>query len=51
MCGSLRARQEEWRRAEEERVASLPDPTVPPGHTLMPAKERLKTLQALRERT
>ena len=47
---SLRKRQDEWRKAEEERIASIPDPSIPPGHTLMPAKERLKTLEVLRER-
>ena len=47
---SLRDRQNEWSKAEKERIASIPDPSIPPGHTLMPAKERLKTLEVLRER-
>ena len=48
-CCSLCERREEWRQAEEERKAAMPDPSVPPGHTLMPNKERLKTLQILRD--
>ena len=44
---SLRERQESWRRAEEERIASLPDPSIPPGHALMPKTERLNTLELL----
>lgn len=45
----LRQRQEEWRQEEEQRKAAEPDPSVPPGHTLMPAEERRKTLQLLSE--
>lgn len=44
---SLLDRQELWRRTEEERIASLPDPSIPPGHTLMPKTERLNTLELL----
>ena len=44
---SLLERQELWRRAEEERIASLPDPSIPPGHALMPKTERLNTLELL----
>lgn len=43
----LQERQESWRRAEEERIASLPDPSIPPGHALMPKTERLNTLELL----
>ena len=46
-CCSLLERQELWRRAEEERIASLPDPSIPPGHALMPKTERLSTLELL----
>ena len=42
-------RKEEWQRAEEERISSLPDPSVPSGHTVMPDKERRETLNALQE--
>ena len=48
---SLRQRQAEWHREEEERLAALPDPSVPPGHTLMSKEEKKKTLDVLTERT
>lgn len=44
---SLLERQELWRRNEEERIASLPDPSIPAGHALMPNAERLNTLELL----
>ena len=47
---SLRQRQAEWHREEEERLAALPDPSVPPGHTLMSREEKKKTLDVLTER-
>ena len=47
---SLRQRQAEWHREEEERLAALPDPSVPPGHTLMSGEEKKKTLDVLTER-
>lgn len=43
----LKNRQEQWRKEEEIRIANLPDPSIPPGHTLMPRDERLQTLAAL----
>ena len=46
---SLVKRKEEWQRAEEERISSLPDPSVPSGHTVMPDRERRETLNALQE--
>ena len=46
---SLLDRQESWRHAEEVRIASLPDPSIPPGHALMPKEERLSTLQLLED--
>lgn len=46
---SLVKRKEKWQRAEEERISSLPDPSVPSGHTVMPDKERRETLNALQE--
>lgn len=45
----LKERQNQWKQEEEERLAKLPDPSIPPGHTLMPTDERLKTLKILRE--
>ena len=48
---SLRQRQAEWHREEEARLAALPDPSVPPGHTLMSREEKKKTLDVLTERT
>lgn len=47
---SLKERQNQWKLEEEERLAKVPDPSIPPGHTLMPTDERLKTLKVLRER-
>ena len=46
---SLRTRQNEWKKAEEERIASLPDPTVPQGHSVMTEEERTKTLGLLQK--
>ncbi|XP_019848901.1 PREDICTED: enkurin domain-containing protein 1-like isoform X2 [Amphimedon queenslandica] len=45
----LLERKEEWRREEKERLASLPDPTVPPGHVVMSTSDRLKTLETLKQ--
>lgn len=38
----------EWKKAEEERLANLPDPTIPEGHTLMAEEERKRTLDMLK---
>ena len=47
----MRQRQAEWHQEEEERLAALPDPSVPPGYTLMSREEKKKTLDVLTERT
>ena len=44
---SLKARQQQWKEEEAIRIANTPDPSVPPGHTLMPREERLQTLASL----
>ena len=49
LCFSLKERQGEWRKEEERRKANAPDPSIPPGHTLMPAAERRKTLDMLKD--
>ena len=46
---SLKERQGEWRKEEERRKANAPDPSIPPGHTLMPTAERRKTLDMLKD--
>lgn len=43
----LKARQQQWKEEEAIRIANTPDPSVPPGHTLMPREERLQTLASL----
>ncbi|XP_036363897.1 enkurin domain-containing protein 1 isoform X2 [Octopus sinensis] len=45
----LKERQAQWVKDEEERVASLPDPTVPPGHKVLPDSERVETLELLQK--
>lgn len=47
---SLVQRKEQWKREEEERQASMPDPSIPPGHILMPKHEQQQTLQLLTQR-
>ena len=49
MC-SLCERQEQWKQEDAERLASLPDPSVPPGHIRMPNHQRIETLQILKNR-
>lgn len=46
---SLKARQQQWKEEEAIRIANMPDPSVPPGHTLMPREERLQTLASLQK--
>lgn len=46
---SLQERQQQWKVAEKERIASLPDPTIPEGHSLMPEDDRLKTFNMLKK--
>lgn len=43
----LKNRQEQWKQDEARRIANTPDPSIPPGHTLMPREERLQTLASL----
>jgi len=43
----LEQRKEQWQRAEQERLANMPDPDCPPGMVLMPEEERLETLRIL----
>ncbi|XP_023139233.2 enkurin domain-containing protein 1 [Amphiprion ocellaris] len=45
----LEERKEQWRKEEEERRRNAPDPSAPPGHTLMPEIERRETLKSLQE--
>lgn len=45
----LKVRQEQWKQEESERIANMPDPSIPPGHTLMPQEERLQTLASLQK--
>ncbi|EDO36286.1 predicted protein [Nematostella vectensis] len=45
----LKTRQQQWKKEEETRIANIPDPSIPPGHTLMQRDERLKTLDALQK--
>jgi hypothetical protein len=45
----LKERKEIWEREEAERIANLPDPSIPPGHVIMPKQQRLQTLEALKE--
>ncbi|TRY96785.1 hypothetical protein DNTS_014505 [Danionella cerebrum] len=45
----LEQRKAEWKKQEEEKRRNTPDPSVPAGHTQMSERERLETLQSLRE--
>ncbi|XP_030645329.1 enkurin domain-containing protein 1 [Chanos chanos] len=45
----LEERKEQWRKEAEERKRNTPDPSAPPGHTLMADKERRETLQSLKD--
>ncbi|KAJ7352835.1 Enkurin domain-containing protein 1 [Desmophyllum pertusum] len=45
----LKSRQEQWKQEEATRIANIPDPSIPPGHTLMPREERLQTLANLQK--
>lgn len=44
---SLLERRDLWRKEAEARQRSQPDPSMPPGHTLMPENQRLETLNNL----
>lgn len=43
----LVSRRQQWKKTEEERIANRPDPSIPPGHTLMSQQERRHTLGVL----
>ncbi|XP_034378659.1 enkurin domain-containing protein 1 isoform X3 [Arvicanthis niloticus] len=43
----LLERRDLWRKEAEARQRSQPDPSMPPGHTLMPESQRLETLNNL----
>ncbi|KFQ54289.1 Enkurin domain-containing protein 1, partial [Nestor notabilis] len=45
----LLERKELWRREREERLRNLPDPNMPPGHTMMPEDQQLETLRSLKQ--
>ncbi|KYO36987.1 enkurin domain-containing protein 1 isoform B [Alligator mississippiensis] len=45
----LLQRKDLWRRETEERLRNLPDPDLPPGHTMMPESQRLETLGNLKQ--
>lgn len=45
----LKERQKQWEEEERIRIANTPDPSIPPGHTLMPREERLQTLAGLQK--
>uniref|UniRef100_A0A8D0G764 Enkurin domain containing 1 n=1 Tax=Sphenodon punctatus TaxID=8508 RepID=A0A8D0G764_SPHPU len=45
----LLERKDLWHRELEERQSSMPDPAMPPGHTIMPESERLETLSNLKQ--
>ena len=47
---SLVSRRQQWKKTEEERIANRPDPSIPPGHTLMSQQERRHTLGVLSQR-
>ena len=50
LLSSLVSRRQQWKKAEEERLASRPDPSIPPGHCLMSQQERRHTLDVLTQR-
>lgn len=46
----LMERKETWRKETEEKLASIPDPDMPPGHRMMPEQERRATLDEIRQK-
>ncbi|XP_060109753.1 enkurin domain-containing protein 1 [Heteronotia binoei] len=42
-------RKDHWRKAAEERQRNMPDPSMPPGHSLMPESQRVETLNNLKQ--
>lgn len=43
----LSQRKQQWAKEEQERLAGIPDPLCPPGHSLMPDEQRRSTLAML----
>ncbi|XP_068103445.1 enkurin domain-containing protein 1 [Hyperolius riggenbachi] len=41
--------KEQWMKEKEEMKKQAPDPSMPPGHTMMPEKERQETLSKLKQ--
>ncbi|XP_063293815.1 enkurin domain-containing protein 1 isoform X1 [Pelobates fuscus] len=41
--------KEKWLKEKEERKKRTPDPSLPPGHTMMPEAERLETLNNIKQ--
>ncbi|KAM3937554.1 enkurin domain-containing protein 1 [Leptodactylus fuscus] len=41
--------KEKWRKEQEERKKQTPDPSLPPGHTMMPEHERQETLNKIKQ--
>ncbi|XP_006816686.1 enkurin domain-containing protein 1-like isoform X2 [Saccoglossus kowalevskii] len=46
----LQSRKKQWEAEEEERRQNIPDPDMPEGHKAMPQKERLETLEVLKQK-
>ncbi|XP_060131971.1 enkurin domain-containing protein 1 isoform X2 [Zootoca vivipara] len=42
-------RKDHWRKEAEERQRNMPDPSMPPGHAMMPESQRLETLNDLKQ--
>ncbi|XP_033752659.1 enkurin domain-containing protein 1-like [Pecten maximus] len=43
----LQSRKVQWKKNEEDRIANIPDPEMPPGHRALPEAERRTTLSLL----
>merc|ERR1712176_926925 len=43
----LKERVSQWKEEEKQRIANLPDPTVPEGHVVMDNREKEETLAVL----
>ncbi|XP_060574068.1 enkurin domain-containing protein 1-like isoform X2 [Ruditapes philippinarum] len=46
----LRARKDQWKKEEEDRIANTPDPSCPEGHRVLPEAERRETLDLLKNK-
>lgn len=46
---SLQHRKKMWLQQKQKEEASIPDPTVPDGHIIMPNEDRINTLQVLQQ--